>query len=158
MNNNDLPPLNESEKGPSDGQQNREDGAFFYSYAAPTGDERREIESIRSRYSARSAAEVKLEYVKKLDARVRNVPRAAAAALITAGVLVFGGGLALCLEGEGEVSLAVGIALAVVGIAVAVLAKPVYARAKRAMKKKYGATILKLTSDLLGEEEGAERV
>ena len=54
----------------------RDGGAdrFVYTYTAPTAEERREIEGIRSQYFPRSSAESKLEYVRKLDKRVRSLP------------------------------------------------------------------------------------
>lgn len=130
-------------------------GAFFYSYSAPTAEERREIDGIRRQYTARTAAETKLAYVKKLDRRARRAPAAAALTLGIVGLLIFGGGLAISMEGIFQGALWAGVAVSVTGVVVMALAKPLHSALAARFKRKYGGTILKLTSELLGEE-GAE--
>ena len=127
-----------------------EENQFSYSYFAPTEEERRQIESIRGQYLGRTAAEAKLELMKKLDGRVHKWPAAAAIMCGALGLLIFGGGLALCLEGALAAHMAVGIVLSVVGFAVMLVAKPLYSRIQRALTSKYGDTILKLSAELLG--------
>lgn len=137
----------------------RDGGAdrFVYTYTAPTAEERREIEGIRSRYSGPGAAEQKLEYVRRLDRRVRSLPNALAVTLGVVGILVFGGGLALCLEGAFAGAVAAGAVIAAFGAVLMACAKPVHSVLFKRMKAKYGDTIVKLTSELLGErEDGSE--
>lgn len=137
----------------------RDGGAdrFVYTYTAPTAEERREIEGIRSRYFPRSSAESRLEYVRKLDKRVRSLPNALAVTLGVVGILVFGGGLALCLEGAFAGAVAAGAVIAAFGAVLMACAKPVHSVLFKRMKAKYGDTIVKLTSELLGErEDGSE--
>ena len=145
---------------PSDGRHGGEnrntESGFYYTYAAPTEDERRETESIRAKYAARSAAEVKLGYVKRLDRRVHGVPKAAAVTLGVVGLLMFGGGMALAMEGVAAVSLALGIVLSLSGAAAMATAKPVYSALLRRFKNKYGADIMRLTSEILGESGGGD--
>lgn len=137
---------------PEEGANSKKDGGFYYSYSAPTEDERREIEGIRSQYTAKSAADAKLAYVKKLDKKVRGIPKAAALTLGIVGILIFGGGLTLCLEGTFYGALVLGVVISAVGVAVMACAKPLHTALSCRLKKKYGDTILKLTSELLGEE------
>lgn len=125
---------------------------FSYTYSAPTEEERREIEGIRSAYVPASPHEDKLERLRKLDSRVRGIPSAVAIAIGVVGLLIFGGGLSLCLGEFSAAYIAAGIVLSVVGAAVMAVAKPVHARMFRRMKAKYGQEILQLSEELLGKE------
>ncbi len=138
---------------PQSGDFNGAAGGFTFAYSAPTEDERREIESIRSQYLPSGSAESKLEQLRKLNKRVHSVPKAAAVALGIAGLLMFGGGLSLSLEQPFGWALAAGIAISVCGIAVMACAKPLYTALLKRAKKKYADTVIKLTSELLGEEK-----
>ena len=71
-----------------------------------------------------------------------------------AGVLIFGGGMALCLEGATVAAIAGGIALSIVGAALCGLAHLTKKCARRRLKEKYGDEILRLTEQLLGGEGG----
>ena len=124
---------------------------FSYTYSAPTEEERREIEGIRSAYMPPSLRDGKMERLRELDSRVRNMPSAAAIAVGVVGLLIFGGGLSLCLVEYSAAKLVAGIVLCAAGIAAMLLAKPVHSRISRRMKAKYGQEILKLSEELLGE-------
>ena len=76
-----------------------ENSGFSYKYAAPTEEERREIEAIRRQYEQPGEQEDKLARVRRLDARVRRIPDAVFAVFLVVGRLAFGGGMALCLNG-----------------------------------------------------------
>ena len=126
---------------------------FSYTYSAPTEEERREIEGIRSAYLPPSAREDKLERLRRLDSRVRSIPAAAAITTGVFGVLIFGGGLSLCLVVPATAAkAAVGVVLSVAGAAAMALAKFVHSRISRRMKAKYGREILKLSEELLGKD------
>lgn len=118
---------------------------FEYTYAAPTEQERREIESIRKAYLPDEAGE-KLRRLRKLNARVRNTAMCVSLTLGVAGVLLFGAGMSLVLSFG---RYAAGIALAALGIVPIALAYPVFNRLLRRGKKKYGAEILRLSEELL---------
>lgn len=118
---------------------------FEYTYAAPTEQERREIESIRKAYLPDEAGE-KLRRLRKLNARVRNTAMCVSLTLGVAGVLLFGAGMSLTLSFG---RYAAGIALAALGIVPIALAYPVFNRLLRRGKKKYGAEILRLSEELL---------
>lgn len=95
--------------------------------------------------------------MRKLDKRVRGLPNALAVTLGMVGILVFGGGLALCLEGAFAGAVAAGAVIAAFGAVLMACAKPVHSVLFKRMKAKYGDTIVKLTSELLGErEDGSE--
>lgn len=122
---------------------------FRYSYAAPTQEERREIESIRARYRTDAHAE-DLARLRLLDGRVRRIPMLWALLLGIVGVLLFGLGMAIVLEWE---QLAGGIAVSAAGILPMAFAAPVHALAAARAKKKYGAEILRLSDALLDEAD-----
>lgn len=122
---------------------------FRYSYAAPTQEERREIESIRARYRTDAHAE-DLARLRLLDGRVRRIPMLWALLLGIVGVLLFGLGMAMVLEWE---QLAGGIAVSAAGILPMAFAAPVHALAAARAQKKYGAEILRLSDALLDEAD-----
>ena len=84
--------------------------------------------------------------LRALHARVRNVPMALAVTLGVAGVLLFGLGMSMVLAWN---LLLAGSVVAAVGCVPMALAYPVYNAAVRAMKKKYGGEILRLSDELL---------
>lgn len=121
---------------------------FSYTYSAPTEEERREIESIRSEYSRDERSE-KLERLRRLNARVKNVSMCVALTLGIAGLLVFGLGMAMILEWG---ILVEGVAVAAVGALPMAGAAPAYNLVLRHEKQKYGPEIVRLSEELLGEE------
>lgn len=121
---------------------------FSYTYSAPTEEERREIESIRSEYS-RDERSGKLERLRRLNARVKNVSMCVALTLGIAGLLVFGLGMAMILEWG---ILVGGVAVAAVGALPMAGAAPAYNLVLRHEKQKYGPEIVRLSEELLGEE------
>ena len=118
---------------------------FRYTYSAPTDGERKEIERIRREYLPDAHVE-KMVRLRALHARVRNVPTALAVTLGVAGVLMFGLGMSMVLAWN---LLLAGSVVAAVGCVPMALAYPVYNAAVRAMKKKYGGEILRLSDELL---------
>ena len=121
---------------------------FSYTYSAPTEEERREIESIRSEYSRDERSE-KHERLRRLNARVKNVSMCVALTLGIAGLLVFGLGMAMILEWG---ILVGGVAVAAVGALPMAGAAPAYNLVLRHEKQKYGPEIVRLSEELLGEE------
>ena len=130
----------------SDNDKNR----FSYSYSAPSDEERREIENIKSRYSERAETKDNLTRLRELDAKVYNLPMAVAISLGVIGILIFGLGLTMILEWK---ILVWGIIVMAAGVVVMAPAKPVYDWLLKRNKKKYGAEILKLSDELLNESE-----
>ena len=122
---------------------------FEYSYSAPTEAERKEIESIRRQYIAEEKREeTDMEKLRRLDAKVRNMPTMYALIMGVFGILVFGLGLAMVLEWG---MMLWGIVVMVVGALPMGLAYPIYQFTLKEGKKKYGAEILELSEKLLNE-------
>ena len=123
---------------------------FKYTYSAPTQEERREIESIRAVYERNPRAE-KLARLRRLNARVKNAAMSIALSLGVVGVLVFGLGMAMTLSWG---MIAAGVAVSAAGIVPMALTAPAYNFILRRGKKKYGEEIVRLSEELLDEDEG----
>lgn len=127
---------------------NEQKNKFCYTYSATTETERREIESIRKEYMVSEVREDKLERLRKLNARVKNISVSIAVSLGIFGSLLFGFGMSLSLVWENYV---IGILVSAVGIIPIVLANPVYNAVLKRCKAKYGEEILRLSEELLNE-------
>ncbi len=120
---------------------------FKYKYSAPTEKERREIESIRRQYISDTSEERKLERLKKLHFGIKYRATLSAVFLGVFGILLFGGGMALCLEFS---QMTTGIILSAVGVLPMFLAYPLYLAVLKLQKKKYSEEIIRLSDELLG--------
>ena len=89
-------------------------------------------------------------HLRRLHNSIVNTARLVALILGIAGTLIFGGGMALVMEFS---QLAFGIVVAVIGIIPMALAYPVYKLIFKSKKKKYGDEILRLSNELLGNNE-----
>lgn len=123
---------------------------FTYTYSAPTEAERREIESIRRQYKPDEKVPSKVERLRQLHSKVVGRANAWAIILGVIGTLIFGLGMSMTLE-FGE--LAGGIIVAAIGIIPIAVAFPVYKAVMKAGQKKYGEEILKLSDELLENNE-----
>ncbi len=119
---------------------------FTYSYKAPTESERKEIMSIKRQYEQDKNSD-KLERLRYLHSKVKNVSTVAALSLGIVGTLVLGGGMALVLELE---QMVVGSVIGILGIIILSSAYPVYNLIFKKLKKKHSEEILKLSNELLG--------
>lgn len=127
-----------------------DDKKFTYSYSAPTEDERREIDDIKREYLPKS--ESKLDKLKKLDAKVKRLPKIASIITGVAGILVFGLGLTMVLEWQIYVD---GVIVAGLGALLMCAAYPLYLSLYGYGKRKYGAEIVKLSDELIsGKTDG----
>ncbi|MBQ8749291.1 MAG: hypothetical protein IJW32_06030 [Clostridia bacterium] len=122
---------------------------FEYNYVAPTSEERKEIESIRNSYMQREEPTDKLVYLRKLDNRVKNVPSTISLIVGVIGLLIFGLGFSMVLEWD---ILVWGIVVSVIGFIAIIIAYPLYLKTLEFMKNKYCDEILKLSSELLKDE------
>ncbi len=122
---------------------------FSYTYSAPTEEERREIEDIRRAYAPATESEDKLTQIRTLNERATRPARIAALTLGIGGILLFGLGMSMTLAWE---LIAGGIVVAVIGMIATIVAKPVRRVLLKLGKQKYGAEILRLTDELLGEK------
>lgn len=129
---------------------NEQDNKFHYSYTAPTEEEHREIESIRRSYLPKERSLSKLERLRALDRRVKLLPKFLALSLGVVGCLVFGLGMAMTLEWD---LLMYGGIVSVVGCILMAIAYPVHRTLLRRNRKQYGAEILKLSEEIIGQSE-----
>ena len=124
---------------------------FEYNYSAPTEAERKEIDSIRRQYETRVDSEQsKLERIRELDRRVKNGAMITSLTVGIIGTLIFGTGLSMVLE-FGQAFL--GVIISVVGVIPMIIAYPLYKGVLKKNKKKFGEEILRLSKELLKENE-----
>lgn len=128
-----------------------ENDKFEFNYSAPSEKERKEIERIRRQYETKTPTEreIKMARLRKLDGRVRNLSMILPLTFGIIGTLVFGLGLTLILEWSQWI---LGIILLLIGVVPILLAYPAYKFIIKRTKKLYGEEILKLTEELLNEE------
>lgn len=123
---------------------------FVYNYSAPTEDERREIEDIRKQYDGEQVKKDNLTRLRELDKRVKKPPLIISIVMGVVGVLIFGTGLTMALEW----SLIIwGSVVMAVGIVPMAAAYPLRKAMVKSNKKKYGDEIIKLSNELLNENE-----
>lgn len=125
---------------------------FEYTYSAPTERERKEAEAIRDSYQNEAEGD-KLIRLKKLDDKVKNPPMIWSLCCGVVGLLIFGGGMAMVLEGAALGWLVGGIALSLVGLCPIAAAYPVYKYVLKKGKEKYRDEILKLSAEILNENK-----
>jgi len=118
---------------------------FEYRYVAPTEEERKEIESIRSDYSAKETGDA-LRRLRALDKAVKTPPLIIALIAGCVGILVFGFGMTCSIEWG---NYAVGIPLGLLGMALMIAAYPIHQVILKRRKRKYGEEILALSDELL---------
>ena len=123
-----------------------EDNQFKYTYTALTEQDKREIERIKDGYLD---TQDKLKQLKRLDARVKSIPKIWALVLGVIGTLIFGIGLTMCLEWEMFVA---GVIISAVGIVPVALAYPVYNAVSKRCKEAYKDKILSLADELLNDK------
>ena len=123
---------------------------FNFKYTAPTEEERKEIDSIRRQYAPQEKTETKMEKLRRLDGLVKSVPTIWSLVLGVVGMLIFGLGLTMILEWSIWLW---GIVLMVIGSVPMAIAYPVYKFALNKGKAKYGDEILRLSEELLNENE-----
>lgn len=123
---------------------------FNYTYSAPTEAQRNEIESIRRQYVEGEELEPKEARLHRLHSRVVNTATAAGLIFGVIGLLIFGTGLTCVLEWN---NIPLGIGVSVLGAVLIALAYPLYKKVLTKQKAKYGAEIVRLSDELLGEKK-----
>lgn len=123
---------------------------FNFRYTAPTEEERKEIDSIRRQYAPQEKTETKLQRLRRLDSLVKNTAVIWSLCLGIVGCLIFGLGLTMILEWS---ILVWGVLFMVVGSVPIAIAYPVYKRILQRYKNRYGEEILRLSEELLNENE-----
>lgn len=119
---------------------------FEYKYKAPTQEERQEINNILNDYLPKSESNNKLDYLRKLDFKVKNIPMIVGLNLGIIGTLIFGLGLTCFLEWN---LIILGFIFSLLGMIVAVMAYPLYKVIYKRMKNRYSGEIIKISNELL---------
>ena len=123
---------------------------FEFKYIAPTNEERKEIENIKNSYiNQNSFTDSKLNQLRKLDSRVKNTPVIISLAMGVIGILFFGLGMSMVLEWN--IALW-GVIISAVGVIPMILAYPIFKLTTKKLRKKYSAKIIKLSNELLNDE------
>ncbi|MBO5379142.1 MAG: hypothetical protein J6A90_02330 [Clostridia bacterium] len=127
---------------------------FEYTYRALSEEQKRVISSIKGQYDVKAETPAgAYEEIVRLDKKVKSTAMALAISVGTIGLLIFGLGLTMVLEWQIYLW---GILVGLIGAIPCALAMPIYLLSMKKGKKKYGARILELSSELLGENnEGA---
>ena len=123
---------------------------FEYNYTAPTIEERKEIDRIRSQYLPHDKTMSKMERLKYLDNQVKNPPIILSLSFGVIGLLLFGTGLTFFLEWFDY--WYIGIPFSLFGLCLIGLAYPIYKKVLNKRKNKYSAEIIELSNELLKEE------
>ena len=123
---------------------------FEYKYSAPTLEERKEIDSIRSQYLPKDKTMTKIERLRYLDNKVKNIPMIYGLSFGIVGTLIFGLGMTFFLEWTNL--WYIGIPFGLLGLLVIILAYPIYIKVLNNYKTKYSQEIIDLSNELLNEE------
>lgn len=123
---------------------------FHFKYTALSQEERKEIDSIRRQYTPQEESETKMERLRRLDSLVKNTAIIWSLVLGVVGTLILGLGLTMILEWSIWLW---GVLLMVVGSVPMSIAYPVYKSLLNKGKKKYGDEIVRLSEELLNENE-----
>lgn len=124
---------------------------FEYKYEAPSLEERKEIDSIRQQYLPKDKNVSKMEELRNLHNKVKNVPMIWGISLGVVGILFFGTSMTFFLEWSALWYC--GIPFAIIGTILIALAYPVYKKIEQKYKDKYGKQILELSNELLNEDK-----
>lgn len=119
---------------------------FEYKYVALSIEERKEIESIKNSYLPKDKSLNKLDYLKKLDNKVKSIPTMLSLIVGIVGLLLFGLGLAMILEWH---LTAFGVIVSAIGLIPISLAYLTYQKSLKYLKDKYSQEILEISNDLL---------
>lgn len=128
--------------------KNRND--FEFNYTAPTSSERKEIERIRDSYIQKENSLSKIDYLRKLDNKVRNIPTIYALVFGVIGILIFGLGFAMVLEWK---IIVWGVVVSVIGLIPMIISYPIYLKISKNLKNKYSDEIIKLSNEILDENK-----
>lgn len=123
---------------------------FKYTYKALSENEKHEIEYIRNQYKPKTEQESNLQKLRTLDAKVKNSAIILPLIIGVIGTLIFGVGLTLILELK---IILWGVILCAVGLIPISIAYPLSCILHAKSREKYGDEILKLSNQLLDDEQ-----
>lgn len=116
-------------------------------------DNKKYLEQIKDEYTEKDTS--KLDKLKSLDRNVKLMPTVFAYTFGSIVALIFGLGLCLAMKIIGGTTtwMIIGVVIGVIGLALMSATAPIYFKMLNTRKKKYSAEILKLSNELLNEEE-----
>lgn len=123
---------------------------FEYKYNAPTQAEKNEINEILKDYLPKDNKISKIDELRKLHFKVKNIPMILGLSFGIIGSLIFGLGLACVLEWE---KIVLGIIISCIGLIIISVAYPIYNIIYKHLKNKYSERIIKLSNELLNINE-----
>lgn len=123
---------------------------FEYNYNVPSQEEQATIKKILAQYEEQSDTTSKIEYLKKLDFKVKMLPTIIGYFLGIIGILIFGLGLTFVLEWD---AFLLGSVISFIGIIISLIAYPIYQKIFKKMKIKYSDKIIALSKELLEKSE-----
>lgn len=124
---------------------------FKYNYSAPTPSQRREIEQIRNKYLVEEKKITKLDKLKKIDNKVQSIKTSIGLIIGIVGTLIFGTGMVFFLEWTNLWFL--GIPFFIIGLIMVIINYPIYLLISKCLRNKYRDKILKLSTEILEEDE-----
>lgn len=110
-------------------------------------------ESIANEYSAKNDS--KVVALKKLDKKVKEIPRILAAVIGIFSTLVLGTGMCFTMGAIGngtDGAFIFGIVLGIIGIIGMIVNYPIYKRVLETRKEKYAGDIIRLANDIVHEQ------
>ena len=118
----------------------------------PNNDQEFLVQKIRTQYTETKHTE--LDALKALDAKVKRPANVFAYTYGSAGAIVMGAGMSLCMTEIGTIigltnTMVPGIAVGIVGMGMALSTYPIYKRVLNTRKKKYVGQILTLSDKLM---------
>ena len=122
---------------------------FQYTYTAPTEEEKLEIKHIQKQYLQKDERSLKLEHLRKLDNKVKNIPTCVSLIVGIVGLLIFGIGLTCILEWS---QIIIGIIVSAISIAPISIAYPLYTKLDRKLRNKYSNEIVSISNELLNDK------
>lgn len=122
---------------------------FEYKYSAPTEEEKKEIESIRNKYT-QSYEKNDLTLLRSLDNKVKNIPLIISLAIGLITALIFGLGMTCILKWD---KLVIGSIIAIICLLIMILNPFIYKRIFSYMKNKYKEQILELSNKMLNQKD-----
>lgn len=112
-------------------------------------------QKIRAQYVEKQTGEI--DQLRALDAKVKRPANVFGYVFGSISAIIMGAGMSLIMTDVGEMlgmqnTLTPGIVIGLVGMAMALLTYPIYKGILGSRKKKYGAQILKISEQIMGDK------
>lgn len=120
---------------------------FEYNYEAPTIDERKEIESILSKYVEEGCEKSKIIKLKEMDKKIENTKKITSISWGVIGLLSFGAAMSFFLEITEFWYF--GIFFSIIGGIMMATSYPLHVKLDKHLKNKYKNEIISLAEEIL---------